>query len=550
MESSLVTRTALAKFGHKIQLEEVIMVLSRRISYGVMGEVFEALMGAVYVDSRYNLDKVQDVLTTIGFSTVTTSPVSVTVEKTLSTTTLESRRQHDPEADKNNQANSSADLTTSPPQSHIGIRSEASPVLAESEPKSTPCKFGPQTQGTNGTDRITREKPNLPNLTHAGQVLRKGQTISAAYDPSKPFFEWLFRGVVYHQAPQDELSRRLRDYCKICLRTTEHLSWFPKLQTRYMHSLEMSPNDRHRHLRDKSPKQAYQGLISTILNNSGDDLRSQRSVYNRHRQARKFIDCFLDLYRRTSGNRHYKTRRGTTIENLRYESGIGPRAAFLTALYVEDQMRAFVRRTAGFPDYYDLPQNHDKIPPPWRVAKQHQKESVEIKTLADWQDISDPGYSFLHYEDLNNEQPINNLEEADSPAKNDPEVEQPRILDHLVNKSEEVESRVEDGSEVGQPGVLDQLESESSASKKAQRRQRKLRSSRKTHQSPTVRLYLKNYLLRSTSNTSRDKPNQKFEYDAKESPCSQPWYTTVHLKEPTAGDLISHLNALKRERPD
>ncbi|KAF2632079.1 hypothetical protein BU25DRAFT_487642, partial [Macroventuria anomochaeta] len=71
----LVTRLALAKMGRKINLERTVLTESI-VSPDMLAEAFEALIGAIYVDSRDNLGTVQDVLKTVGFKTVASSLVS------------------------------------------------------------------------------------------------------------------------------------------------------------------------------------------------------------------------------------------------------------------------------------------------------------------------------------------------------------------------------------------------------------------------------------------------------------------------------------------
>ncbi len=52
------------------------------------------------------------------------------------------------------------------------------------------------------------------------------------------------------------------------------------------------------------------------------------------------------------------------------DAGLAPREAFLAACRLEDEARHAVRTEAGLPDWHELPENKDKIPPPWRVSKE------------------------------------------------------------------------------------------------------------------------------------------------------------------------------------
>jgi hypothetical protein len=77
-----VTRSSLSRAARKLRLDRVL--LGAFIDDDVLAEAFEALIGAIYVDSNYSLQAVLDVLSTIKFRTVQTATPSVRGEEVRS----------------------------------------------------------------------------------------------------------------------------------------------------------------------------------------------------------------------------------------------------------------------------------------------------------------------------------------------------------------------------------------------------------------------------------------------------------------------------------
>ncbi|KAF1930912.1 uncharacterized protein M421DRAFT_3185 [Didymella exigua CBS 183.55] len=97
------------------------------------------------------------------------------------------------------------------------------------------------------------------------------------------------------------------------------------------------------------------------------------------------LSQYLDTEYRAVSSTDFKggLKLGTVIEGVRRTTDLSESDAFLSALRIEEQVRDRIRQYLGLPDWYDLPENKDKVLPPWRVfppaARSHAETIIPVK---------------------------------------------------------------------------------------------------------------------------------------------------------------------------
>lgn len=353
-----MSRWALAVEGLRIHLDRNILTSNKGdiISHNIMGEVFEALIAAIYLDSKSDLHVVQKVLRNIGFGEMTSATKPAAIGQSKSQERLSSR---------------SALVTD-----------DSNPVKESSRPQPTPAR---QMQ----TEPHLHPTPILADITnavadHESQVLSGATGVPLI---SLQLHEILFRrdlhifGIyrdlaktfrrnpihLYPLQDQEELEFKIFDSLQKCFEVHEHVvdlcSWFPALH-RYARVLET-------HLPDGcTPRSVAVRRYSDLFNNcfTAKERLSQRPMSDHRKKMMHAI--FNEEFTKATNTRHkVDLRDGTLVEMVRRSAHRDEPDTLLTALRIEERVRDYIRRLKGFPDWYDLPENRDKMLPPWRISQ-------------------------------------------------------------------------------------------------------------------------------------------------------------------------------------
>lgn len=380
MEDRLVSRIALAATARKVGLEHNIFM--KLAPQNVMAESFEALVGAIYTDSQYDLEKVQAILDAIDLKSVDTPPI---------------------------------DASTAP-----------SRALPERISKS--CHLSPSSQEEPNEDTVSvRLSASMgPNsLFHKKEVphiIPVRMVLSDANERSREKGQCVVR-------PKEEkrwkqISASLYNYQRLCRTTVDLLSCFPELQNRYTRLFD-DGRFGERFERDVSSiakRRSNRVFVNNVCPPGEGDIGW--GVYLEAR--RHALLHFSAFYFRATGKRWpHGERERTLFEVLRELVGLQPRDAFLTACWLEEQTRDCYRRKAGLPDWYDVPEHQNRALPPWRIRREPEKATEETDTSAGWLESSDPRFSYL--QDLN------------------PQQDQPTDQHQVINSSSQATANIELG---------------------------------------------------------------------------------------------------------
>lgn len=360
-EERLVTRRALARKGLKIHLDRNILTNGFSLSHHILGEVFEALIGAIYLDSQSNLHAVQKVLRNIGFSEVRTDVETSATERSV----------------PQEASSQSTSVTThsDPVDGNLSVPGRQIQIKPHLDPTPIPA------DNTNGIGDETSKEPSVAT----GVSLDHGQSNNAVL-VGNPHILSIYRDLVeiFPRRPsrlqipknQDELRTKifgsLHECFEVYFQVKDLCSWFPALQARYARFYGA-------HLKDKSKNRGLGEKRYLWFFNSSFIEKEQPPLLGSVGPKAAMHDMLESELRRATNARYgapFNTR--TVVEALRHFTNRGESDVLLNALYIEERVRDYIRRQAGFPDWYDLPENRDKVLPPWRVLQSELPPHAEM----------------------------------------------------------------------------------------------------------------------------------------------------------------------------
>lgn len=328
-----MSRVALGNLALKIGLHQHVLVKIPFVPIGSLGEVFEALIGAVYVDSGYDLDQIERVLETIGYSMR-------------------------PASDTSDTGKSNMDSCSG---SHAMQSGEA--LL---QPTTTSMSNEPD-------DRYRGTVMRHPDILILQRLLRSfrdfwtiySETMSGRHD--KDFDGALSRNNTGMYVLLSVISQYWLNHHEI----SDQLTWFPLLQHRY------------NRLFDENAEHTTKQLRRVRLDNLIFDSSRPNQLISRISNYRNSTyGALMHAYFNLTSREFPGFASGTIATHLRTHAGFKERDAFLAACRIEDEVRNWVRHVQGLPDWYDLPENQSKILPPWRIPKGLPADSPRTSSFA------------------------------------------------------------------------------------------------------------------------------------------------------------------------
>lgn len=318
-----------------------------------MGEVFEALLGAIYLDSESDVRTIQNVLRNIGFGEATPDKKISAIEQSKPQERLPSRS--------------------------TSVMGDSDLVEKSSTPQPAPAKqmqTEPHLQSTAITDDITNAIDDYD--TPLARVVKEGAKDTVSLNEASVRINprmltlYLDLAEVFRRNPirvflkkdrnesQFGIFDSMRNYLVTYTDVVDLCSWFPALQARYawIHgvSLEDSPRD-DRWVVKRRRRATLDGAFTT---NEECPPGLERKVLRVLRQELRTV---------INTEHNIKLRHRTVIELVRRFTDGSESGSFLTALRIEERIRDRLRQDAGLPDWYDLPDNRHKILPPWRASQ-------------------------------------------------------------------------------------------------------------------------------------------------------------------------------------
>jgi hypothetical protein len=358
MESGLVTRRALAVESLKLHIERNILTEAPVLSHHTMGEAFEALIGAIYLDSQSDLGMVQKVLRNIEFSGVTTGT------ETPTTAQLKSQEGPSSHPESVTAVGVQVDEVSGPgPISASQMRTESHlhPAGNTIDVKNTIGGYGPKptTAGAEPVDRIY-----LPEYCPQDNL-----QIRSIYDALAKVLPRIWAPSTVPRKLESQIFETLYKYYEACEDVIDLCSWFPALQSRNESLYSIHSGGKYKPDAERQSLRTRSRLTRRRRALLGAWLSQDEGLFAPNPKRSIFSNTLLSEFRKVV-KRNYEggLRTSTVIEAVRRMTSLSEREAFLTALRLEEQTRNHLRRTMGLPDWYDLPENKDKVLPPWRLS--------------------------------------------------------------------------------------------------------------------------------------------------------------------------------------
>lgn len=421
-ESRLVTRSALAKTGYKLRLESSL--LAKFLARDTVAEAFEALIGAVYVDSSYNLQKVEDVLDTINFENVQI-PIQ---DAAPSESDTNKETQLEPDATLESQSALPANAKCEGKMNVTDPKRKSTPTLKQKRKLKQQAMLEQRNalQSQKTVDKIcsptgtSAPEAQATDIPSAGSLSVLDPSFESISDPS---FD--FRNIYQEGWLRDDIRKRIVMFekktihrCNIVTSILSSLLRPLEFRGQYWHSLVLPPEERKTsEMKELDAQQRCDMFWNSMFG-------SNEKKVERVLRSPRAHSHLTDQFRRITGKDSFQWSEGNLFQHL-CEAGLQPRDAFLASCRIEDEVRDIARNEMGLPDWYDLPEQQGKILPPWRVAKEPGVASEEVETVAEWWKSSEPGYSFLQDESAQKEQDTEDAQKADNtPEDGSPENKQ------------------------------------------------------------------------------------------------------------------------------